>query len=560
MRHLTRTGRTASVLAVLSCALLLALPTPAFSSQAARDSTSGANDRTWVDHDGHPIPQPPDWDPDFLGHVFREAVVEPLSHAFDVPDKMLLAARALGAHTKREASNVNAFDEVPNSTWFTNRNHFRAVPVAQLRMGPDSTVLPSKPWTVTHTKHGGATPGFEIKDADGRKWLVKLEPRGYPQLCTGADMIARTLLHAAGYNVPHNEPVRFRREDLAISKDLARGAKGERLTDADLDSILTRGAVFPDGDYSAIASLFLSGHVLGSFSSFRQRPADLNDWYRHPNRRELRGLYVISSWLGFWDTKDADFLDTFATTRDSLGHVVHYILDPGSSFGADALGPKRPQDGFESFFDIGWTARRLVTLGFVTEPWRRARQDTGIPSVGRFESAVFDPGGFAPGVADLAYHEMTGGDDYWGAKIVASFSDDQIGAAVDAAHYDDPRAREFLVRALIARRDKIARYWFGRIAPLDFFTMEDGTLRFRDLGVDIGLAAARAYDVEVEHAGGTAPRRIHLRDPDLPLQELGSGASRVSIELSIAGSGARPVRVELTRRGADWAVAKVRHG
>jgi hypothetical protein len=131
---------------------------------------------------------------------------------------------------------------------------------------------------------------------------------------------------------------------------------------------------------------------------------------------------------------------------------------------------------------------------------------------------------------------------------------------VDAAHYEDPRAKEFLVRALIARRDKIARYWFGRIAPLDFFTIEDGTLRFHDLGVDIGLAAARAYDVEVEHAGGTAPNRIHLRDPDLPLQELGTTASRVSIELSIAGSGAKPVRLELTRKGAGWAVARVRHG
>jgi len=570
----TRRGRTAGLSLVLSSALLLAASTAGLGSPkdhparngltpAARDtSVSRPDDRTWVDHDGRPIPQPPDWDPDFLGHVFREAVVEPLSHAFDVPDKMLLAARALGAHTQREALNVNAFDEVPNSTWFTNRNHFRAVSVADLRMGPDSTTLPSKPWTVTHTKHGGATPGFQIKDADGRKWLVKLEPRGYPQLCTGADMVARTLLHAAGYNVPHNEPVRFLRGDLTVSEDLARGAKGELLTDADLDSMLAGSAVFPDGEHSAIASLFLTGHVLGSPSSFRLRPGDRNDWYRHPNRRELRGLYVISSWLGFWDTKDADFLDTFVATGDSLGHVVHYLLDPGSSFGADALGPKRPQDGFESFFDLGWMARRLVTLGFVTEPWRRARQDTGIPSIGRFESAVFDPGAFVPGVSDLAYHEMTEGDDYWGAKIVASFSDAQIGAAVDAAHYEDPRAREFLVRALIARRDKIARYWFARVAPLDFFSVEDGTLRFHDLAVDIGIASPRGYEAEIESKGASrpAPDRLRLTVPELPLRALGATASRVSIELSISGSGAKPVRIQLARKGLDWTVARVRHG
>jgi len=571
----TRRGRTAGLSLVLSSALLLAASTPGLGSPkdhhpagtrptpAARDtSASRPDDRTWVDHDGRPIPQPPDWDPDFLGHVFREAAVEPLSHAFDIPDKMLLGARALGAHPQREALDVNAFDEVPNSTWFTNRNHLRAVPVAELRMGPDSTTLPSKPWTITHRKQGGASTGFQIKDAAGRKWLLKLEPRGYVQLCTGADMVARTLLHASGYNVPHNEAVRFRREDLTISKDLARGAKGERLTEAELDSMLAGGGVYPDGENSALASLYLSGHVLGSFSSFRRRPGDRNDWYRHPNRRELRGLYVISSWIGCWDTKDANFLDTFIMTRDSLGHVDHYFLDPGSSFGADARGPKRQQDGFEGIADFGWMARRLVTLGFVTEPWRRARQDTGIPSIGRFESAVFDPGAFVPGVPDLSYHYRTAGDDYWGAKIVASFSDAQIGAAVDAAHYEDPRAREFLVRALIVRRDKIARYWFARVAPLDFFSVEDGTLRFHDLAVDIGIAGPRGYEAEIESEGGPgpAPDRVRLRDPDLPLRPLGTTASRVSIQLSIAGSGAKPVHIQLARKGLHWTVARVRHG
>ncbi len=559
----------------LSWALLLAVPagvlgSPAenpapgaeFSSAAPDTSDSETDAATWADHDGRPIPQPPDWDPNFLGHQFREAIVEPLSHAFDIPDKMLFVARAFGAQTRRDAVNVNAFDEVPNSTWFTNRNHIRAVPVAELRMGPDSTYLPAKPWTITHAKHGGASVGFQIKDAHGKKWLVKLDPPGHPQLCTGADMVARTLLHAAGYNVPHNEPVRFERGDLTLNQDLERGTKGERLTDADLDSLLTKGAVFPDGSHSAIASLFLSGHVLGSPSLFRLRPGDLNDRYSHPNRRELRGLYVVSSWLGFWDTKDADFLDTFVSTRDSLGHVAHYILDPGSSFGADALGPKMLQDGFEGFVDFGWMARRFITLGFVIEPWRRARQETGIPSIGRFESAVFDPGEFVPGVPDLAYHEMTDGDAYWGAKIVASFSDGQIAAAVDAAQYDDPRAREFLVRSLIERRDKIARYWFGRLAPLDFFVVQDQELRFHDLAQDIGLTSARAYDVEIESAGSRAqtPKHVHLSDPVLPLQDLEIGAPRVSIQVSITGSGAKPVRVELTRRGTDWLVTLVRHG
>ena len=157
---------------------------------------------------------------------------------------------------------------------------------------------------------------------------------------------------------------------------------------------------------------------------------------------------------------------------------------------------------------------------------------------------------------------MTDRDGYWGAKIVASFSDAQIAAAVEAALYEDPRASEFLVQNLIVRRDKIARHWFGRVAPLDFFSTQAGALRFHDLAVDIGLVGARGYDVDVDVAGGRAPghTRVHLNGTELPLLELGNGASRMSLEISVARDGAKPARVELTRRGSEWVVARVRHG
>jgi len=552
-----RSRRPLLRLAAVVCALVIPVSTPV----AARAEASAIADSTWVDADGRPIPRPPDWEPGFYGRMFRVHLADPLSHVFDVPDKLLLAAKPFGVHRRREAADVNAFDEVPNSTWFTNKNHIRSVPVDDLLKGPDSTLLPEKPWTITHTKHGGASAGFQIKDAAGRKWLVKLDWHGYPGLSSGADMVARTLLHAAGYSVPHNEPVRFVRGDVTIDKDLLRGRGHERLTSADLDSVLANGALLPDGSYSAFASLFIPGHVLGSPSLSRRRPRDLNDWYSHPNRRELRGLYVLCSWIGFWDTKDANFLDSFVSTGDSLGHVEHYLLDPGSSLGADANGVKRLEDNYEYLIDFGWMARRLVTFGFVEEPWRRAHQDTGIPSVGRFESEVFNPGTYKPEVPHTVFREMTDGDAYWGAKIVASFSDAQIAAAVGAAHYEDPRAREFLVRNLIVRRDKIARYWFARVAPLDFFAVNQDHLRFHDLAVDTGLSGARSYDVVVEAEGKRAPlKRVHLGGADFSLQDLGSAGPRVLLQFSVAGNRAKPVRVELTRRGPEWAVTRVRHG
>jgi hypothetical protein len=547
----------------LLVAAALAVPgVPAHAVHAAHAAPQPVADTTWVDHDGQPIHRPPDWEPGFYGHMVHQAFVEPVTHAFDIPDKLLALAGALGAHPRREAANVNAFDEAPNSTWFTNRNHVHAVPVGELAMGPDSTLLPEKPWTITHPKHGGASAGFQIKDAAGRKWLIKLDWRGYPRLSSGADMVARTLLHAAGYNVPHNEPVRFTRADLRIADDLARGTGKDRFSATDLDSALARGAVLPDGAYSAIASLFLPGHPLGAASIDRKRPGDGNDWYAHTNRREFRGFYVVASWIGYWDTKDANLLDVFDSTGVEGGHVVHYILDSGSSMGADADGLKRPESGYENAVDFGWMGRRLVTLGFAVEPWRRARQDTGIPSAGRFESAVFDPAHFAPEVPNPAYRAMTDRDAYWGAKIVASFSDAQIRAAVDAAHYDDPRASELLTRLLIERRDKVARYWFGRVAPLDFFNARDGAIHFHDLAVDVGLSRPRAYDVEIRSSGGGgAPtgRHVRLDAPELPFVQLGSGA-KVTLEIAIDHASAKPARVELTRTGDGWTVTRVRHG
>jgi hypothetical protein len=323
--------------------------------------------------------------------------------------------------------------------------------------------------------------------------------------------------------------------------------------------VLVQGAVFPDGSYSASASLFIAGHVLGSPSMSRSRPGDTNDWYTHSNRRELRGLYVLCSWVDNWDTEDHQFLDTFIETRDSLGHVEHYILDAGSSFGACATGPSQVWEGYENLFDLAWTGRRLVTLGFVEEPWRRSRQPMDIASVGYYESAIYSPGDFRQMVPQPAFREMTDRDGYWGAKLVASFSDEQIGAAVESAHYDDPRASEYLVRTLIARRDKIARHWFSRVAPLDFFSVRNDALHFHDLAVDIGLASVRDYEVELK-SGHSRDAHSRLSGTELSLERLGHGASHLSLEISVAGHRAKPARVELSRKASGWIVTRVRHG
>ena len=527
---------------------------------------SGWIDRkTWIDHDEQPIAQPPEWESNYYTGMFRQSIVDPLSHAFDIPDKLLIIPRSFGAKTDREAANVNAFDEVPNSSWFTNRNHLKAIPPSELRNGPTDVVLPKKPWTIKHPKEGGQTAGFQIKDADGKKWLIKLDPAGYPQLVSGADMVSRTLFWAAGYNVPNNQPVRFRREDLKIDEDLLKGNEdGEQMRESDLTAVLERGATFSDGSYSALASLFIPGEVLGAPSMQKRRPGDANDWYTHNHRRELRGMYVLASWLNSWDAKDQNFLDVFVpTTKDSLGHVDHYVLDVGASLGAAGLGAREPWHGYENTIDWGWMARRLVSLGFAVEPWRRAHGDPGIPSVGNFESAAYRPEQFKTLQEQPAFRAMSDRDAYWGAKIVASFSRDQIAAAIDAGGYEDPKAKQYLLKTLMERREKVMRYWFREVAPLDFFEVKNGRLKFHDLAQDVGITGPREYLVQIdsEGKGDDQSGAYRLKSPELPLDNIASDATHLELHLSIPGSKAKPVEVELSRTaGADWVVTWIRHG
>ena len=44
----------------------------------------------------------------------------------------------LGSTELTEAQNINTLDEVPNSSWFTNRHGLRRMSIAELTRGPDT--------------------------------------------------------------------------------------------------------------------------------------------------------------------------------------------------------------------------------------------------------------------------------------------------------------------------------------------------------------------------------------------------------------------------------------
>jgi hypothetical protein len=116
------------------------------------------------------------------------------------------------------------------------------------------------------------------------------------------------------------------------------------------------------------------------------------------------------------------------------------------------------------------------------------------PAVGYFESVYFDPSRWRPTYPNPAFLRMTLRDAYWGAKIVTSFTDEDIDTVVRTGHYTDPRVERYVADVLRARRDKIGQYYFNLVNPLDRFMVETEfgaeSLVFENLAIARGYAPA----------------------------------------------------------------------
>jgi hypothetical protein len=391
-------------------------------------------------------------------------VIRPVTRMLDVAR---IARMVSGS--SREAANVDDQDQVRlPSTWWQPRVGFRPVTVEQMLSGPGPGTGPAPgPWTVSHTKDQGVTPGFQVKDSKGDKFLIKFDPPGFPDLSTSAGVIVGRLFWAAGYNVPDDAIAYFRAEDLLIAADAtfsdARGRK-HPVTQEYVQKILSRVDRQSDGRYRCIASRYLKGKPLGPFQYNGRRRDDPEDLIPHELRRELRGMWTMCAWLNHADSRGPNSLDMWVT-ENGRSFVRHHLIDFASSLGAGALGTRAYSTGSEYYVDFGVMSGQLATLGFKPFAWE-ACVDPGLPSVGFIASETFDPAGWRPDYPNPAFDERTDRDIRWGAWIVAGFTDDHIRAAVAAAQYSNPLAEEYVTKILIERRDKLVRRWLGPVVPL----------------------------------------------------------------------------------------------
>lgn len=389
--------------------------------------------------------------------------------------------RLMEMHPTRRAQNVNALDEAPDSTWFTNRIGQRDMTVDEVRRGPNLDESPElhKPWTITGTKVGGISVGFIIKDARGMKYLLKFDDKAIPEMETATDVIVQRLLWASGYNVPEDDIVEFTRDDLVMAEDATvKDFFGNKrpMTRNDLEDNLAKVYIRPDGTIRGLVSKFLSGVPIGGYSREGRRGDDPNDHFDHELRRSVRGQYSIFAWLLHTDVKEDNSLDMWSEDPANPDHhyVIHYLVDFGKALGTMAVAGEAQHIGYAQVVDWEFLAKSWASFGLYKRPWEdvKAPKLTGI---GLIESSEYDPARFKSNTPYFAMMDKDRFDAFWGAKILIRFTPEQLRAVVEEARYSDPRATDYMTRILIERQRKTARYWFTQVNPLDAFEVGKGT-------------------------------------------------------------------------------------
>lgn len=512
----------------------------------------------WVVDDRRDVPDRPaksDFYRNF--YFFEELVVRPTE-------------RSLSLARFPRAQNVNALGEVPDSTWFSNRIGRSDLSPAEVRRGPDDHGPPdlSRPLLVHEAEWGVGAPRLQVEDARGLRYILKFDRADAPENETAADVIVQRLLWAIGFNVPEDDIVFFSRDQL----ERAEGAVRTRdlgsdvpLKPGDLDEALRDVALEPDGRFRGLSSKYLPGEPLGGYGVRGTRDGDPNDVVPHELRRELRGQHVFFAWVDHTDVKPDNWLDVWVERPEGSGrrYVEHYLLDFGKALGNLAWLDRYPEDGFAYFFDFGYAAPSLLSLGLYARPWDAYRVPE-LRGVGRFGIDAFDPAEWKPYYPFLPITIRDAVDDYWAAKILMRFSRDHIRAAVDAGQLSSLLSRAYVAEVLEQRKRALGRWAFSRIPPFEEFVFEaapgGSRLCFSSLwerygfdhetGSRIRPTRAAVYDYDANSLGERQVARVRLADwctGPLPEGQAEAGYTIVVLEAAHDGRRLPPVHVHGAR-------------
>ena len=405
------------------------------------------------------------------------------------------------------AQNLNTIDELPDSSWFTNRIGAKPLTLDEIVRGPNLGAPPDPSrWIILREKISGMHPGVTAKDANGETWFLEFDPEYYPEAATAAVVMASKFFWALGYNQVESFVTTFDPKRMTFDPEATlRRPNGQRtaFTRDDIDALLEHVARRPDGTYRVVAGRLLPGRILGNFRYQGQRPDDPNDVVPHEHRRELRALRVFGAWTNLTDLKSRNTLDTLVV-ENGRSVVKHWLQDVGSTFGM--CNDLHEWDlSWEHFYQGDTTRKRLFSFGFALSPWQTVDY-VEKPSIGKFDGDRFDPRKWRPQTPTTAYMELRDDDAFWAAQRVAAFTDEMIRAIVHTGEFSDPTAERALGDILIKRRDRVLRTYLPAVNPIVAPRLETNRLTFENAAVAARVAEApesyRAVWSEFDNATG----------------------------------------------------------
>ncbi len=520
-------------------------------------------------------PAPRDYDSPFAWDGADQIVFRPISRFFAVDP----AGRAI---------DVNAYDEVPDSSWFTNRIGKKPMSANDVERGAcdDKVLDPDKAkdgsWVIDQGKGNGANPGFRVNIPGIGKFMLKSDPQPEPDRATGATAIAARIYYAAGYYAPCDSVVYFKPSLLKLKPGLKSIDNTGSPKDFDkpaLDKILERAA-HRDGLVRMVASKWLPGKTIGPYRYEGTRDDDPNDVVDHQDRRELRGARLLAAWTNHFDTREQNTMDTFLSADSKNpklpGFVRHYIIDLGDCFGSVwNWEPISQRLGFAYYLDPPYVAEDFLTLGTQERPWDHAERTGGIFNY--FSARDFDPELWRGGYPNPAFVRMTEADGAWMARIIARFDDDLVRTAVSVGKFTKEDTR-YLSETLILRRDAILRRYLTRLSPIADVHLEGESICGTDLARKTHVVPDEQRSFEAKVYAGTAlrpsfrlePQAVpggnvcvplaHLRlPPDLPddaklryfAVDITNGYSRGPLRVFLYDLGTRGFRIAGIERPSD---------
>jgi hypothetical protein len=456
-------------------------------------------------------------------HVY----VSPL--IWDGADNMVFRplAEALGVEHHGEAVNVNSLDEVPDSSWFTNRIGIHPMTLEELGRGACTPRLMLDPegsadgsWLIDHGKTDGSSPGFRVTIPGKGKYLFKGEPPDQPERPSAASVIGAAVYDAVGFNTSCEQVVYLRPSLLKLAPGLTHKGNFGAMEPFDqkvVDKILA-DSPHTAGRVRMQASAWLPGALIGPFRYTGTRADDPNDVIPHDDRRDLRGGRLLAAWIDHFDAREQNSMDTWiAESPDSKahpdaspGHVVHYYLDTSDCLGSEwAWEEISRRLGYSYIADWGDMGQDLITLGIPTRPWDRVRRAPGNTIFGFFNVKDFEADHWKNEYPNAAFSRMTERDGAWMARILAHFTPEMVEQLARMAKFSDPGKTEYLTAVLKGRLDKILQRYLTHLSPLaDVHVDGADRLCAQDLAETRGLRTPAEFRYVARFSGGATEEPV----------------------------------------------------